>query len=289
MLLAGGTTVDLIGEGVPNWVMAVTGVLTLAAAVAAALFARSAAKHAGEQVKEAAKQTAEAHRQVELAEKQEAIAQRTLRAQAQESWRQHEAAVRVETRALEARLDERMPFIIARAKLTFSNLFVRSSDRDEWIEVEATQRMHGNDAPAFKQQVSLRFENVSSMPARIDIVDAAHGELEGLPSGEPLVVAPGGSAQLRWIRVVDGRALVADDDVESPDVWLFNLRFWVRDLAMLVRDEYLFSASLRHFSRDGSALVASPLEPSAWPAGQSIASLLPDRTYERLSVDPASE
>lgn len=282
MLHAGGIGVDLVGEAIPSWIMAATGVATLLAAIAAALFARKAASHAGEQVKEAAAQTAEAHRQVELSVRQEAIAQRTLKAQIDESRRQHDAAIRVERRALEARLDERMPFIIARARLPFRNLQQRPYGNDGWLPVDEQLRVGSRNAPAFQQEVSVRLENVSVMPARIDIVDAAGGEFQGQPSGQPLVVGPGETADLRWQRQFSGTALASGDLRDQPDPQLFSVRFWVRDLAMLVRDEYVFSASLPHFKKDGSQLVIAPIPREFWPSGQSIAELLPERLYERL-------
>ena len=282
MLLAGGSGVDVAGEAVPNWIMAVTGFLTLCAAVAAAWFARRAAKHAGEQVAESAAQTAEAHRQVELSERQEAIAQRTLVAQADAARKQHEAALRVERRSLEARLDERIPFVIARAKPAMYSLYDRLSDNDEWSAVIDEQALELYILPSYMQMVSVQFENTSSMPARIDVVHAANGGFSQLPEGEPLVVAPGAVAKLQWERTITRETLAGNDfDTESEE-WRFNVRFWVRDLALLVRDEYAFSAALPHFAPDGARMKIRPDIRPLWPAGQTIASLLPDRHYERL-------
>lgn len=285
MWVARGSGVDLIGEGLPNWIMAITGVLTLGAAVAAALFARAAAKHAGAQVRESEKQTTEAHRQAELADVQASLARRTLRAQTLEAQRQNEAAHRAERRTLEARLDERMPFVIARAKLNYSNLFALSSGEDIWQTVTEQARIPPRSAPTFSQEVIVTFENVSAVPARIDIIDAAHGEFSGLPLGEPLVVSPGAEAQQIWTRTIAGNLLFSEGATEDPSIWLFNIRFWVRDLAMLARDEYAFNGSLRHFSIDGSQLIVDPNVRDSWPAGQNIAGLFPDRVYERLDAE----
>lgn len=264
--------------------MAVTGALTLVAAVAAALFARAAAKHAGEQVKEAAAQTAEAHRQVELSERQEALAQRTLLAQAETAQRQNEASLRVERRSLEARLDERIPFIIATARLLFHNLYSKLPEDERWRVVTDSEHFNRSEAPLFRQELALRFDNVSSMPALIDIVDPAHGEISGLPQGTPIIIGPNSTKTFQWNRLVPGSELANDEPAEQPAIWWFNLHFWVRDLAMLVRDDYRFSASLSHFETDGSQLRAAPMPPDAWPNDGVSAGLQPERHYERLDL-----
>lgn len=278
MLFAGETGVDVVGEAIPNWIMAVTGALTLAAAVAAALFARSAAKHAGNQVSEAVKQTAEAHRQVELAEKQDLFAQQSLNAQAIEASRQHAAATRVERRALEARLDERMPFVIARAGPAAYSLYFRTSENGEWSAVTEDKRYDFWILPTFMQVVRVRFENVSTMPARINVVHFSGGSFPELPAGEPVAIAPGGVVEFEWNRIITANALAADDFNPDSVDWLFDVRFWVQDLALLVRDEYSFSARLSHFFRAGAQIDVMPNI-----RFRNIAILKPDRQYKRLA------
>ena len=88
---------------------------------------------------------------------------------------------------------------------------------------------------------------------------------------------------VEWIRTISSGALREQSGIDQPAHWLFNLRFWARDLGMNGRDEYVFNGDLRFFRRDGSRLIASPaMIPFPWV--DNIATPIWPRTYERLDA-----
>lgn len=70
--------VDVFWEGVPNWLVAVTGVLTLAAALTAAIYAGRAAHWTKAQAESSGAQAAVAADTLRLALKESAAAQERL-------------------------------------------------------------------------------------------------------------------------------------------------------------------------------------------------------------------
>jgi hypothetical protein len=118
-------------------------------------------------------------------------------------------------------------------------------------ELELTSDQHW----VFIQKVKLRFVNYSNNPAQIDIVYFSDGEVDGAPQGKPIVLEPSQSVTLDWHRRVVSRALETDDEIAKWST--FNLRYWVRDIAMQMQDVYQFSGSTVFFRRNGSRLLVS--------------------------------
>jgi hypothetical protein len=276
----------------PNWVIAVSGVLTLVTAVVASIYAAKAARRGREQVDEARKQTAEAHAQADAAESQVRLAEASLAQQAETALAQHEALLRSERRAIEARIDARMPTVIAEAHLPDPRLEVMGSSGPadfEWHGLKGEMEYSSSViTPAFRQRVDVAVRNVSTVVARIDVFDAAGGEIDGVPSGTSLVLGPGQELELHWSRVVSGQALQQEGAVDDPRHWLFNVRLWVRDLGMDAYDAYLFNGDLRYFKRDGSRLIVSHQLDHEWPGNVNVATPVDGRVYDRLDAERQS-
>ncbi|MCJ0700235.1 hypothetical protein FRIG_03650 [Frigoribacterium faeni] len=276
----------------PNWVIAVSGVLTLITAVVAAIYAAKAARRGREQVEEAGKQTSEAHAQAEAAKSQVRLAEASLAQQTETASTQHEALLRSERRAIEARVDARMPTVIAEAHLPDPRLEVTGSNGPaelEWHGFKAEMEyLPSGITPSFRQRVDVAIRNVSTVVARIDVVDAVGGEIDGIPSGTSLVLGPGQEVMLHWARVVSGQALQQEGEVDNPRHWLFNVRLWVRDLGMDAYDVYLFNGNLRYFKRDGSRLIVSHRLEHEWPGNVNVATPVDGRVYDRLDAERRS-
>lgn len=110
-------------------------------------------------------------------------------------------------------------------------------------------------------------------------MDPGNGETD--QSGEILVL-PEEPKSFGWSRAIGSRALRTDEDVARPELWLMNIRLWVRDLGLNAHDVALFNADLRFFSRDGSHLIVKPAPP--FTLMESGATPLPDRVYDRLDA-----
>jgi len=129
----------------------------------------------------------------------------------------------------------------------------------------------------FRATVSLTFQNYSSEVARIVIVNPDRGEVTG---GNERYVLPREALAISWSRVTSSNVLQTDEQIH--DVSFMSLKFWVTDLGMNVRDEFLFNADLRYFRRDGSRLIVSPEPAIAW--AENIAMPTSSRTYDRLDL-----
>lgn len=276
----------------PNWIIAITGVLTFITAVVAATYAAKAARRGREQVVEARKQTEEAHAQAEAGKSQADLAEASLAQQTATASEQHQALLRSERRAVEARVDARMPTVIAEAHLPNNRLEVMGSDGGvdfEWRGYKAAMEYEASGiTPNFRQHVDITIRNVSTVVARVDVVHPAGGEIEEVPSGTSLVFAPGESLVLHWHRVISGQALQQDGATDDPRHWLFNLRLWVRDLGMEAHDVYLFNANLRYFRRNGSRLMVTHQLENEWPGNVNTGTPVEGRVYDRLDVGGSS-
>lgn len=181
-MLAAASTVDVFWDGVPNWIVAVTGVLTLLAAATAAVFAGPAALWTK-------KQADSSRRQAEIADAHLVLAQTEARASAARLDEQREEARQTERGQTEMRLDAIAPIILATARRV--NLLVQTSPAGDLNMVTHEMTVDDQEWSLFRTAATITFTNVSSKIARVDIVDPAQGELS-IRSGEPIVLAPGG-------------------------------------------------------------------------------------------------
>jgi len=267
--------VSIPWEGIPNWIVAGTGLLTLIAAAVAAGFAGRAAHWAK-------KQSTTAEQQVTIAKEQLANARTELDVAQRAADQSAEAAARAERRAIESRLDLLQPAVYARATAGTPGapnqlLMVRDNRDPSWRPVtDDLDIPAGGEMVTFSLNVTLTFRNVSSQTAEIAIPERSLGEIQLLPQGRSLFLAPGEDAQVVWTR------LIHESEARSPERpgWsMFRVKAWVRDLGVNVRDEYVFSDHFPFFSMDGSLLRVRPA-----PWGDCVAVIAGPRIYERLDA-----
>jgi hypothetical protein len=277
--------IDIGWEGIPNWIVAATSILTLGAAVTAGVFAGRAAHWTKAQSIATAEQVAVADEAVVIAREDAATAQATSELQRAE-------AERAARRYAESRLDGLAPTIYARATPGSASGPVDAiqqhrpatdSRREEWDAVERPLKMASDSRIAFRTLVLVSLQNVSDRIAVIDIFDPVGGGVDGLRAGESFVLPPGKTRQLQWRRNVSTGALSDEVALGKPEHSLFDLTFWVRDLGMNVRDVYRFNGDLRYFARDGSTITINPRLAYAWE--ENVALQLPGRVYERLDAE----
>jgi hypothetical protein len=290
--------VDLVGEGIPNWIVAVTSVLTLGAAVAAGIFAAKAAHYTKVQA-------AAAHEQVRIGDQTLEAALADATAAKEAAARQREEADRAYRSFAETRLDPLAPVIFAVAEpyAFFENGVAR--DSKVWLEVhrfagrtesgydswtswepvtetfEEPQREQRSDVE-FRTKLVVTLTNVSSQIARIWVEDPGNGEFDQPEATRDFILLPGGSKAFVWTKRWGLGMLRTDEDIDDSKNWLFNVKFSAHDLGMNLRDTYMFNGDLRLFARDGSGLVVKNEPPFPWT--KNVATPLPGRAYERLDA-----
>ncbi|KRE71700.1 hypothetical protein [Arthrobacter sp. Soil762] len=270
--------VDLVGEGIPNWIVAVTSVLTLAAAVTAGYFAGQAAKWTKQQAEASDEQVRIGKASLDVAHEEARLAQVVAarqRKEADDSYRNF----------AESRLDRLAPTILATANMRRSAglRLYKTDDFSTWTfqrYVEETYTEEAQRKLQFRLRLVIHFQNVSDQIARISIVNAALGELEAQPPGRDIIVPPHKKASHAWERVWTPEMLTTEEEIHDPNTWLFNFKFWVQDLGMNVRDSYVFNGDLRYFERDGSRLIVRAAPEHYWT--EDVAVPLPERVYQRL-------
>lgn len=273
------------GVEFPNWIVAVATALTVIAAVAAALYAKSAARSQTEQVAAAKEQVEAANIAAQAARDQTELSRRQLVQVQDDAQRAREEARESHRQFVRSQLDQLAPVVYARATphalrsvpaTIFANL-----PHSIGSPVEQQLIIEDNYPPVvFITSVSVDFVNCSDVPARVDIIKH-DGEIS-LRAGQELVVPPRETRRVEWNRRFSSAALVAQEDVDREDRSFFQFEYWVRDLTHNVRDAYRFNSDLRYFKRDGSRLVASPEPPFPW--SEDIAGNHEERVYERLEA-----
>lgn len=290
------TGVDLIGEALPNWIIAVSSALTLIAAVGAGVYAARAAHWTKEQAKTGAEQVEISRRNLRLAEGEALTAQAEAERRAEESRRQLEEAAAARRREEERRLDALIPSIFASALpgvTVDSNrigIYFRRGT-DNWEQLTEPLEFTSEDRDlAFLQVLYIRLRNLGSVPARIDFTDTYGGELtfngELIESGTPLYVLPDNvPIDVSWSRRVSAMAFADTADHVRPEHVLFRPEFLVRDVGMNVGDTYRMSGVVADVRRDGSRLIAHP-SASGW---SDRAAVPVERVYERLVAADLAE
>ncbi|MDZ5146352.1 hypothetical protein [Microbacterium testaceum] len=279
-LSAPSSMIDIPWEGVPNWISAGASILTLFAAVAAAIFAGRAAHWTKQQATAAAAQTTTADEQLKLARDGAAKAQMQLEKQQQD-------ATRAERRQSEARLDGIAPVVLATAR---RHNLTKSSDGEPFQPVAHRHEVDARTDALFRTSATITFRNLSDKIARVDITHPAHGELS-IRSGEGIILSPGERKEVEWQRTIARAALRSEEDLGKTENWWMTVEIWVRDLGMNVRDTFRFGGDFRHFSLDGSRLIVDPELPFPWE--DNVAEPTSPRIYERLDaglagISPAS-
>lgn len=266
-----------------DWVQAITGVLTLFAAVFAGLWARHAAQGTKRQADAAIEQVSVARAELELANAEAAAAREVVE-------RQRLEAVRAERRQAEERIDALAPTVLARATpgipagpLTSTLLEVgrreAASGRMTWSRVDQALEVLEDEDVFFQLNVTIHLENVSDRMALVAVVDAAGGEVS-LPSGHDTLVRPGAEETFTWTRRLHQRQLRSDEG--RAEAAVLRLRLWVRDLALNAYDVVLFNSDVNFFTVDGSRLRVSPTPGFPWVV--SLGRQLPERVYDRLDA-----
>ncbi|MCL3819536.1 hypothetical protein [Aeromicrobium wangtongii] len=268
------SSIDVGWEGIPNWIAAGAGVLTFAVALAAAYFAYRAWG--------AAKDQAEAgRRQATAAEHQLAVATAQSEKFEQQLLEQSERDRNTRRREIEARLDAIAPNVLVDASVPQIEL---SAGLDvSWRPLDQPLMMEAGDDHLFRIRSVLRLHNISSQPARIAFLDAVDDEIEGLRSGQEIVLPPGDKCELAWSRRLNSANLRTEEDLNHERTWRMRHRVMIRDLGMNVSDTVQFNLDARFLRLDGSRLIA---EPSVLSPGQlTIAEPITPRDYERLNAD----
>lgn len=264
--------VDVFWEGVPNWLVAVTGALTLAAALIAAIYAGRAAHWTKAQAESSEAQAAVAADTLRLALKESAAAQERLASQ--------EADMRrAERRQSESRLDTIAPVVMATARR--QALMIRLPGKREFDVASHDVEIRDDELAAFRTTADITLTNVSSRIARIDFTDLAQGELD-VRQGIPIFLAPGQQKMVSWSRTIGSGSLRSESDLGRPENWWMTVELWVRDLGCNVRDTLCFGGDFRHFTRDGSRLLVAVEPVFDWT--ENVAEPTHPRVYERLEA-----
>lgn len=290
----------------PDWIQAITSILTFLAAVAAGLYARRAAIYTKQQAGASDRQVqiakdalavtkgqaaaAEAHseQQVELARENLEIARKEIQAAQVAAERQAEEAQASYRSYEESKLDAAIPVILATVKrpgwfLETKEIWEDGQWPPTWETFTRARYFEEgqNLAVVFRIRLNVTLENVSDHIARVDIVDTAHGEVD-VRGGVSIIVPPRQERTFTWTRTFTPVTLASEDEINDIKNWLFNLTLWVRDLGMNVRDTYKFNSDLRLFSRDGSRLLVRAEPEHNWT--ENVAQPLQQRVYERLET-----
>lgn len=274
--------VDIVWEGLPNWIAACSAALTLIAAVVAGVYARRAAHWTKAQA-EATERQVDIEQGVLDITREEAVAARA------DAERQREEAERAHRRLDESRLDAVAPTVFAVASLPSIRFRPNGDPRAEWERVKEPVEVDDYDpAVVYRTGVHLSFENTSPHVAQIDITDVRGGSVYEdsnvpLVTG-PIFLRPGETKDFSWYRVIGNKALSSEASVELREHSLFDLTFWVRDLGGEVRDSYMFVGDLRYFERRPGGIAVRPEPAVKWWEAVAVPYL--PRSYERLHAPP---
>jgi hypothetical protein len=274
-----------MGPTITDWIAAVVGVLTLAAAVAAGVYARRAAHWTKAQAHAADKQVRLARTALGVAQQEAMDARRANDHQRKEA--------RIAARRLaEARVDARMPTLLARATPgtndgTFRDV-LEIGRRDDsspgkwtWAPVDSQLELPGDEEVLFRTNITMHLANFSTQIAQVAIIDPAQGEVS-VRSGDSVLVPPHDERVFTWSRILPMAALRTEEGINLPEHSLLNMKIWIRDLGLNAHDVVQFNADLRFFTRDGSRLIVKTEPPYPWR--ENIGQPLPERVYERLDA-----
>ncbi|MBE1514290.1 hypothetical protein [Nesterenkonia halotolerans] len=276
--------VDFWGEGVPNWLMSVSTLLTLVVAGVAAFFAYKAAHWTKDQAEASRDQAKYALEALEVAQRDSELANATSERQRAEADRSYRLLV-------EAQLDSLAPVVLATARPSnfgpngaylWSHRYVGGIWESNWNPITDDLEVGGNEQLQFRYSAALRFRNVSDTVAHIEILGNSGGKFPDYPDFTlpSVVVPPHEERFVNWSRYWLSDALRSAEIPQDPWRDHLKMQFRVRDQGMNVRDTYEFLADLRFFSQDGSRLIVKPKQDRPWD--ESVATSIPGRVYERL-------
>ncbi|WP_169165478.1 hypothetical protein [Cellulomonas taurus] len=265
-----------------DWIVAVTGVLTLSAAVVAGFFAGRAAHWTKEQARSSADQVEIASKALDVAKNDAEVA----RSLADDQRREAALAAR---RLAEDRVDSLMPTVLIRATpgtpaADFVQEWHQIGSSHAWRTVVEELVLTDEDRDVVvRLNVTFHLENLSERIARVVLVDGGGGEAD-IDSSEGVLLRPGAQESFTWSKVISANALRTQEDVAQMAI--VRAKLWVRDLAMNAYDLVDLVLDLRVFTRDGSRLRVSPSAPATWR--QSVGTPMPERVYDRLDAGTAT-
>lgn len=277
-------------EQLPNW-------LTLAAAIAAGIFAQRAAHWTKEQAEASDEQVTIAREELTQAadqfDRQLTMARAELAITSGEAERQRKETEKANRRLEESRLDALAPAIYAVASLRearnetdIRSMWAKIEFRDQpepdgvWLPVPIDQMPFDSDRQhvLFRMTVDMTIKNVSDKVAVVALEKYhAHGEVDRTG----FAIAPGEAKDLMWKRTVTLDSLRNGDE---PDP-MFDLDFYVWDISNTVQDTYRFWAGLMFSEVDGSRVKVNrtPMD-AQWQ--EEIVAVRMKRTYPPAATPP---
>lgn len=280
---------DLWAETVPNWIVAGTGVATLGAAIAAAVFAKRAAKAgaaAASSTRDQADTAKAGHTHAtETAKRQEEATGDQLALARQQAARAEADARFSRRQAVESRLDARAPVVVPRGYLSPSGHIRISTQEDPDYAVidEATFVDNPSSDAKFQVAVDLYVANVSDQPALVEIGSYDGGSFLRKQRGEFYVINPGENEVLMWEREYSATEFGSEESIGDASRSRMRVVLWVSDLAGEIRDTYTYDADLSFFRRAQDRLLVTPQPTVPWR--ETIAKLNPERLYARLDSE----
>lgn len=267
-----------MGPTVTDWINAITGVLTLLAAAAAGLYARTAAHWTKKQAQASDAQVTIADRALAIARNDAEVARSLAEGQRRE-------AALAARRLAEDRADSLMPTVLIRATPgTRTRSFVqdwrRTASGRVWEDVESERELTDADRDAvFRLSVTFHLENLSDRIARVAFTDAGRGEVDFV-SSDGLLLRPHAQDTFTWTKAISANTLRTEEEVHEQAI--VRAKLWVRDLGFNAYDVVDVVLDLRVFTRDGSRLRVTPKPLLPWL--ESIGTPLPERVYDRLNA-----
>ncbi|MBO3089714.1 hypothetical protein [Cellulomonas dongxiuzhuiae] len=260
---------------VTDWIDSITGVLTLAAAVAAGVYAKRAAHSTMEQA-------AAAHDQVEIAAAALEVAREdadNARSFAADERREAALAAR---RAAEDRIDALMPSVLIRATPGRPWFLQQRSERpgESWVGVDDDRELTEADGSVeFQVTVDFHIENPSDHIALVTLGDFGFGEVY-LPNGQPILLRSREKVAFRW------RATLSIGVFRNSESWnTLRATFVVRDLASSAHDVVEVVLDLGFFNDAGYRVFVAPKLPNPWR--ERIGQPTGGRVYDRLESHSA--
>jgi hypothetical protein len=137
--------------------------------------------------------------------------------------------------------------------------------------------------------ITAEFTNIGTVPARLAFTGNEMYEMMDWRQGQEMRLIPGETKTVHFMRRTSAVTVMAHhlEGTFNPEIDLFDLEFWVRDLGVNVRDTFRFNADLRVFRQVGSDLKAFQAAEHSWI--EDVASPIGERAYERLAEVETSE
>lgn len=249
---------DLWGEALPMWIASLTGLLTLVAAVAAALYARRAANAAEMQAGAARDSLKESRAQAKSARDEAAAAERRQR---------------------ETPLDAASPALLM--QLVNKPVEYRVPG-EAWQEVLSFRSFDHVVDREFRVRGDLTITNTSSVAAMIRFTETGSPyPFEGTDEGEWWYLLPKEHRTLPWQRPFHSRDFQTTDMTQQIDQYRVEMEAVVRDIGQNIEDVYrLQTTYFNFFDATPTEIHVLPRPTDPW----TVRALIPvgNRSYPRL-------